>query len=62
MAFIEKVEYLCSNDGISLTRLADEIGRGSATAVGWRKGAIPRAVTLKEIADQIGRASCRERV
>jgi transcriptional regulator with XRE-family HTH domain len=49
--FFQRLTKLCEERGISVTRLAKEIGKGSATATGWKKGAPPRSDTLKAIAD-----------
>ena len=49
--FFQRVTKLCEKQGISITKLANEIGKGSATASGWKKGAVPRPSTLKIIAD-----------
>jgi len=53
MSFFEKLEKLCKLRGISISKLAQEIGKGSATATGWRQGAKPQASTLKLIADRL---------
>lgn len=50
MSFFQKIEKLCTYRGISVAKLAAEVGRGSATATGWRKGARPQAATIKKIA------------
>ena len=49
--FYQRVAKLCEERGISITKLADEIGKGSATASGWKKGSVPRSDTLRLIAD-----------
>jgi transcriptional regulator with XRE-family HTH domain len=54
MLFFEKLEKLCKLRGISVSKLAQDIGKGSATATGWRQGSQPQASTLKLIADRLG--------
>lgn len=49
--FVDQVEKLCRKEGISITRLAQELGLGKATASGWRKGAQPHPKTIKKIAN-----------
>ena len=52
--FYRRLMKLCEEKGLSLTALAKEIGKGSATASGWKHGAIPRPDTLRLIADYFG--------
>lgn len=47
---LKKVEELCKEKGISISRLEKECGIGNATIKGWDKS-IPRADTLKKVAD-----------
>ena len=54
MLFFEKLEKLCKLRGISVSKLAKDIGKGSATATGWRQGSQPQSSTLKLIADRLG--------
>jgi len=53
MTFFEKLDKLCKLRGISVSKLAQDIGKGSATATGWRQGSKPQASTLKLIADRL---------
>ena len=53
MSFFEKLEKLCKLRGISISKLAKDIGKGSATATGWRQGSQPQASTIKLIADRL---------
>ncbi len=52
--FYERVLKLCSEKGISVTALAEAIGKQASTASGWKKGAVPRADTLRQVADYFG--------
>lgn len=52
--FYERVLKLCTEKGISPTALAEAIGKGSATVSGWKKGAKPRAETIRAVADFFG--------
>lgn len=57
MTLYEKVQALCQNQGFAISNLGEKIPslkltRG--TISGWKKGAKPRADTLKAIADYFG--------
>lgn len=52
--FYQRVQKLCEENGISITALAEAIGKGSATASGWKKGSVPRPDTLRLVADYFG--------
>jgi len=41
--FYRRLMKLCEEKGLSLTALAKEIGKGSATASGWKHGGDPAA-------------------
>jgi transcriptional regulator with XRE-family HTH domain len=49
--FFQRVTELCAKRGLSFTGLAKEIGLAQKTTSGWKYGAVPRAKTLKKIAD-----------
>lgn len=54
MRFIEKIDLLCNEKGISVTRLAADLGLSSSTPNNWRsweEGKLPRNSTLRAIAD-----------
>ena len=51
---LEKVDELCKEKGISISRLEKECGIGNATIKGWDKS-IPRADTLKKVSDFFGK-------
>ena len=55
MTFHDRVNALCSENGISITKLALELGLSSSTPNNWRsmKG-LPRAQTIKAVADYFG--------
>lgn len=57
MTLYEKVQALCEGEGFAISNLSEKIPgvkltRG--TISGWKKGAKPRADTLKAIADYFG--------
>lgn len=49
--FWEKFINLCNQKGISANAVCADLGLSNATATKWKNGAIPRATTLKKIAD-----------
>jgi len=49
--FFDKVELLCANKGISITKLTHLLGLSSSVITGWKNGAKPRMSTVKMIAD-----------
>lgn len=53
MTLYEKVEMLCKQKGINISNLGDAIGIkvDKSTISHWKKGAVPRASTVKAIAD-----------
>ena len=51
MIFFNNIKRLCSEKGISVTALGQELGLSNATTAGWRKGSQPRGKTLKMLAD-----------
>lgn len=53
MTLYEKVEMLCKQKGINISNLGDAIGIkvDKSTISHWKKGAVPRACTIKAIAD-----------
>ena len=52
--FWEKFINLCNQKGISANAVCADLGLSNATATKWKNGAIPRATTLKKIADYFG--------
>lgn len=44
--FFDQVQKLCAEKGISVTKLAEELGLSSSTTNGWKNGAEPRTATL----------------
>lgn len=52
--FYEIYVDLCTENNISPTRAAVEIGLSNAAPTGWKQGAIPRDSALKKIADYFG--------
>lgn len=53
MTLYEKVEMLCKQKGINISNLGDALGIkvDKSTISHWKKGAVPRASTVKAIAD-----------
>ena len=56
MTLFEKVEMLCKQRGINISNLGDAVGIkvDKSTISHWKKGAVPRASTVKAIADYFG--------
>ena len=52
--FWEKFVSLCAKKGISPNGACYELGLSNATATKWKNGSMPRAGTLKRIADYFG--------
>ena len=53
MTLYEKVEMLCKQKGINISNLGDALGIkvDKSTISHWKRGAVPRASTVKAIAD-----------
>ena len=55
MSFYQKVVALCSEKGISRSKMADDIGISRSVPIKWENSnSIPRASTIKKIADYFG--------
>lgn len=57
MTMYEKIQILCKNQGFEISNLGDKIPGTSVTKgtiSKWKTGAVPRANTLKAIADFFG--------
>lgn len=55
MTFHDRVNALCAERGMSITKLASELGFSSSTPNNWRDMAgLPRAKTVKAVADYFG--------
>lgn len=52
--FWDKYVSLCVKQGLSPNAVAKELGITSGSVTSWKKGAAPRASTLKKIADYFG--------
>ena len=52
--FWQNFSRLCYQSGKSPSRVAESVGLSSTAAVGWKKGAVPRDSTIKQIADYFG--------
>ena len=49
--FWDMIVYLCSEKNISPNAMCNDLKLSNATATHWKKGAVPRDVTLKKIAN-----------
>lgn len=47
--FFDQVQKLCAEKGISVTKLAEELGLSSSTTNGWKNGAEPRPVKVQQL-------------
>lgn len=55
MLFSQKLESLCKDNGISITKLAGTLGYSSSAGNTWRRSkGLPRNSTLKKMADYFG--------
>lgn len=55
MTFYEKVQALCAEKGVSVTKLATSLGFSSSTPNNWQKmNGLPRSSTVKAVADYFG--------
>ena len=52
--FFERLQTACANKGVSLSKLASNLGLSSASATYWRKGTIPGGSTIKKMAEYLG--------
>lgn len=52
--FYENVKRLCYQHGISLRKMAEEIGINTGTITAWKNGRMPRGETVKKVADYFG--------
>ena len=49
--FYDRVDKLCHDRGIKITRLARDLQLGSGAPNRWQKGSVPHSATLQKIAD-----------
>lgn len=49
--FFEKFISLCAKHNVKPNQVTKALGLSTATATDWRNGSIPRAVTMKKLAD-----------
>lgn len=56
MTLYDRIVRLCRNQGIQISNLGETIGikLDKSTVSHWKKGAVPRAATVKAIADYFG--------
>lgn len=52
--FFEKFISLCAKHNVKPNQVTKALGLSTATATDWRNGSIPRAVTMKKLADYFG--------
>ena len=50
---LKKIEEICKEKKLPISRLEEETGLGNATIRGWGKS-FPRVDTLKKVADYLG--------
>ena len=58
MEFLERVEKLCAQRGISKRTMELDIGLSSGASSKWRKG-VPRGDTIDKVAKYFGRSEER---
>lgn len=49
--FYRKLEKLCAMQGVSMSKVAKDLGLSTGLQTGWKNGAMPRRSTVKKIAD-----------
>ena len=54
VTFFDRYTALCNEKGKSVNGIAKEIGLPSSNITNWKNGKIPRAESLKKIADYFG--------
>ena len=54
IVFYEKISYLCSLKGISITEFTKQIGASQSNVTTWKAGAQPRSKTIKIAAEFFG--------
>lgn len=52
--FYEKLQSLCAKNGISVTKMCQEIGLATSAPVRWKRGSVPNMTTLFKIAEYFG--------
>lgn len=52
--FYENVKKLCALHNTNITNLAKELGMSTSMPTSWKNGVVPRATTLRKIADYFG--------
>lgn len=52
--FYDNVRDLCAVNRTNITQLAKDLGLSTSITTKWKNGAIPKADTLKKIADHFG--------
>jgi transcriptional regulator with XRE-family HTH domain len=52
--FAKIIKALCDEKGITLSKLALDIGCSATTATGWKRGSVPKHETLTKIANYFG--------
>ena len=54
MTFYDKIMKLCQKQGVSITKMATDIGFSSSASRNWKNIDVPRQSTAKKIADYFG--------
>ena len=52
--FWDRFIKLCSERNVKPNQVTKELGLSTATATDWKKGSVPRDVTMKKLADYFG--------
>ena len=52
--FYEKLQSLCAKNGVSVTKMCQEIGLATSAPVRWKRGSVPNMTTLFKIAEYFG--------
>ena len=51
VSFIERLNLLCKEKGISISKMIKDLGMANGNVTNWNKGAVPKGETLNKIAD-----------
>lgn len=51
VSFIERLNLLCKEKGISISKMIKDLSLAHGNVTNWNKGAVPKGETLNKIAD-----------
>ena len=54
VSFIERLNLLCKEKGISISKMIKDLSLAHGNVTNWNKGAVPKGETLNKIADYFG--------